>query len=533
MPFFMPQQQDQQQQGEVNFGALQGIQPQKSGVVAQGQAPAPDSGGGGGGGIGSLIKGLSSFISGMGGHGGGGAPQGSAPQTALPQVMHQQQSQQFQQQGQQLQQPGLIGQARQQQGIVPQQGMGQQGIMQQQGVQNQQGRMGTMLQQNMAVPDSLKMSPAYQASAKAWQSAQASGISKSPYMTVVDFSQPATAKRLNVINMQTGQVALSTQVTQGSGPHGQGGFSNNPGSHQSSLGTYLTGAPYQGSHGPSMRVQGLDKGINDNAASRDIVVHPADYASSGGRSWGCFGVPPQDAQKFAQLTAGGSIIHAYAPDSATSHPKANNFINNPAMGQQVLSTPGNNPFRPQQQNVIQSQDQRQSSGGGQGNFATTQPNIANTNQQQSNQQNQNMSSQLTLDTIKKFEQFNSKPAWDVNAYRAGWGSDQYTSADGSVHKVVHGQNVSQEDADRDLNRRAQQFENASAHQVGAGWQQLSPGTQSALTSLAYNHGSLPPSVVRAAKSGDPTAIAKSITDLSGWNGGSLASRRRHEAAMVQ
>lgn len=142
------------------------------------------------------------------------------------------------------------------------------------------------------------------------------------------------------------------------------------------------------------------------------------------------------------------------------------------------------------------------------------------------------SPQQAVSTIAKYEQYDHTAKWDVNAFRAGYGSDTVTMADGSVHKITQGMNVSPEDAMRDLTRRTNEFATNSAKQVGDGWSKLSPGTQTALTSLAYNHGSLPSSVVEAARSGDPSKIAKSITDLSGWNKGTLADRRRSEAKMV-
>lgn len=146
---------------------------------------------------------------------------------------------------------------------------------------------------------------------------------------------------------------------------------------------------------------------------------------------------------------------------------------------------------------------------------------------------QNMSSQQTLDTIKQFEGYDKTAKWDVNAYRAGYGSDTVTRPDGSVTKVTPGMQVSQEDADRDLARRTQEFETTATHQVGQqNWSKLSPGAQSALTSVAYNYGSLPKSVVQAVQTGSPSVIAGAVRALGGANGGVNRQRRNQEASMI-
>lgn len=154
-------------------------------------------------------------------------------------------------------------------------------------------------------------------------------------------------------------------------------------------------------------------------------------------------------------------------------------------------------------------------------------------------QQNNMSSPLTINTIKQFEGMEnfkdgvSHARWDVNAYRVGHGSDTYTTADGKVHKVTAGTTVTQEDADRDLARRAQEFENTATHQVGQdNWNQLSPSAQAALTSVAYNYGSLPKSVVAAVKTGSPSVIAGAVRALGGANNGVNRQRRNQEASMI-
>lgn len=141
-------------------------------------------------------------------------------------------------------------------------------------------------------------------------------------LTIVDFSHPSCDKRVWVINLNTSRVLLNTYTTQGkrSGVYYATQFSNQPGSDESSLGVYETLSPYGGKHGLSMRLRGLESGVNTNAYNRAIVVHPAWYATPNyvaqnhrtGRSWGCFGLDPSLTDKFIALTQNGSIIFAYA-----------------------------------------------------------------------------------------------------------------------------------------------------------------------------------------------------------------------------
>lgn len=359
---------------------------------------------------------------------------------------------------------------------------------------NGQNRLDQLVNKAMPAPKELLSSPAYQTSLAAYQNAQQHGIAKSPYLTVVDFSQPATSKRLWVVDPRNGSVLLNTQVAQG-----KEGFSNTPGSHQSSLGTFVTGASYEGHNGRSLRIQGLDKGINDNAASRDIVVHGSQYADKGGRSFGCFAVPTKDAQKLIDLTQGGSVIHAYAPGQPGSDPRQPNFITNPDLGKQVLANPNNNPFRPQQ-----------------GSSMST------------------VSAATPL--IKHFEGFSDKPYWDVNAYRVGYGSDTITKPDGTVVKVQPGMSISQADAERDLQRRIPEFERRGIKDVGeSNWNRLPEPAKAALTSVIYNYGSLSKlsGVKDAVKSGDLNKISDEVRKLGTHNNGVNKSRREWEAEIIK
>lgn len=139
----------------------------------------------------------------------------------------------------------------------------------------------------------------------------------------------------------------------------------------------------------------------------------------------------------------------------------------------------------------------------------------------------------TAAVLRQFEGYRSSPYWDVNAYRVGYGSDTITRADGTVVPVREGMTVTREDAERDLNRRVKEFEATAIGQVGPdAWAKLAPNARSALTSVTYNYGSLPNSVVAAVKGGDVAAIAASVADLQTHNDGINRDRRLKEAAMI-
>ena len=135
------------------------------------------------------------------------------------------------------------------------------------------------------------------------------------------------------------------------------------------------------------------------------------------------------------------------------------------------------------------------------------------------------------------EGFRETPYWDVNAYRAGYGSDTYTLADGTVKRVQQGVNITRADADRDIDRRiSTEFMPEARRAVGPDiWDNLPAAAQAALTSIAYNYGSVPERVTRVAKStnGNIEAIAGAVEGLKGDDKGINAGRRQHEADMIR
>lgn len=135
--------------------------------------------------------------------------------------------------------------------------------------------------------------------------------------------------------------------------------------------------------------------------------------------------------------------------------------------------------------------------------------------------------------IRQFEGFRETPYWDVNAFRAGFGSDTVTLADGTIQKITEGMRVSVADANRDLARRiADEFMPIARTAVGADrFGSFTAQQQAALTSIAYNYGEIPDRIVEALRTGTNEDIANAIRGLAGDNGGINRGRRFQEAAL--
>lgn len=165
----------------------------------------------------------------------------------------------------------------------------------------------TQVQDSYSIPDTAALKGAYSIFVKT------RGISSSPYVILVDFTQPSSSKRLYLINESTGEIVLNSYVTHGrnSGDEYATSFSNQIGSLKSSRGVMITNGMFYGRHGEAIRLRGLERGINDNVGIRAIEIHAAGYAETGGRSWGCFGVPPEAMSQLLRLTGSGVILYAY------------------------------------------------------------------------------------------------------------------------------------------------------------------------------------------------------------------------------
>lgn len=143
-------------------------------------------------------------------------------------------------------------------------------------------------------------------------------------ISVLDFSQPSNRKRFYLINLDTREVIYQDYVAHGrnTGNLMAENFSNIPHSNQSSLGFYKTAETYHGKHGLSLKLDGLEKGINDKARQRAIVIHAAKYAEASfikkygrlGRSFGCPALPAQNYDEIIELIKGGTLLFIYFPE---------------------------------------------------------------------------------------------------------------------------------------------------------------------------------------------------------------------------
>ncbi len=144
------------------------------------------------------------------------------------------------------------------------------------------------------------------------------------HLAVIDYSLPSTQPRLWIFDVASARLLFQELVAHGrnSGAAEAEHFSNRDGSKMSSLGLYQTTETYYGSNGYSLRLRGLDKGFNDNALSRAIVMHGAAYVSEAiagrlgrlGRSWGCPAVRQEVARTVIDTLKGGALLFAYYPD---------------------------------------------------------------------------------------------------------------------------------------------------------------------------------------------------------------------------
>lgn len=153
---------------------------------------------------------------------------------------------------------------------------------------------------------------------------QSGAVAAPSTLTVIDYSKPSAERRLWVFDLQSHALLYEELVAhgKGSGDNFARAFSNNPESHQSSLGLFETRDTYSGKNGYSLRLKGLDTGFNDRALERAIVMHGAPYVSEQavkslgrlGRSWGCPALRPAVAHEVIDRIRGNGLLFAYYPD---------------------------------------------------------------------------------------------------------------------------------------------------------------------------------------------------------------------------
>ncbi len=145
-------------------------------------------------------------------------------------------------------------------------------------------------------------------------------------LAVIDYSLPSTARRLWVFDVEAGKLLHHELVAhgRGSGDNYATSFSNKDGSHQTSLGLFRTAETYIGGNGYSLRLDGMDPGLNDNARARAIVMHgawyvdPATAAKQGrlGRSYGCPALRQQVARVVIDELKQRNLLFSYADNAA-------------------------------------------------------------------------------------------------------------------------------------------------------------------------------------------------------------------------
>lgn len=154
------------------------------------------------------------------------------------------------------------------------------------------------------------------------------GVIQKDILTLVDFSLSSNTKRLWVIDLSTNTILFNSLVAHGrnTGEEFASTFSNINSSFKSSLGFYATGEIYQGKHGASLRLDGLENGVNDNARERGVVMHGADYVSESfirdhkrlGRSQGCPALPVELTDEIIETIKGKSCLYIYHPSRTFS-----------------------------------------------------------------------------------------------------------------------------------------------------------------------------------------------------------------------
>jgi hypothetical protein len=150
-------------------------------------------------------------------------------------------------------------------------------------------------------------------------------------LTVIDYSRPSSQKRMWVYDLKTKNLLYEELVAhgQGSGGNVPDAFSNEPETHRTSLGLFSTDTTYVGKNGYSLRLDGLDAGLNDRARERAIVIHGAPYVSESfvkangrlGRSWGCPAIRPEIAREMIDRIKQGGLVFAYYPDQGLQKSK--------------------------------------------------------------------------------------------------------------------------------------------------------------------------------------------------------------------
>ncbi|MGL4534836.1 MAG: murein L,D-transpeptidase catalytic domain family protein [Fusobacteriaceae bacterium] len=147
---------------------------------------------------------------------------------------------------------------------------------------------------------------------------------KNDLIVIIDYTKLSTKERFYVLDLKNQKILFESLVSHGknSGKNMTLSFSNNPNSYKTSLGFFVTGNTYYGDYGYSLRLKGLEEGINSNAESRNIVIHGADYVSKKfilqhgflGRTLGCPALPLELNSKIIEIIKNGTVLYVVGSD---------------------------------------------------------------------------------------------------------------------------------------------------------------------------------------------------------------------------
>jgi len=191
---------------------------------------------------------------------------------------------------------------------------------------------------------------ALRAALAAWDDLKSRGEVSRPLLTVIDYGLPSTTKRMWVFDLASRRLLFHELVAHGrnSGGNLTESFSNEVGSLMTSLGAFVTGAAYTGRNGYSLRLRGMEPGINDQAEARAIVVHGAPYVGEEvarelgrlGRSYGCPAVRPAIARLLIDELEDRTLLYAWHPSMDEAAPSDGFASTIAGVGANTLSPQG-------------------------------------------------------------------------------------------------------------------------------------------------------------------------------------------------
>jgi len=182
----------------------------------------------------------------------------------------------------------------------------------------------TLVYDEMDLEDSGLSRKAFESAWTGYYKLKKKGLLRNTHiLSICDFSQSSSNQRLYVIDTRNHRLLYRTYVAHGinSGSAYASSFSNRMESCKSSIGFYITSTTYNGANGLSLRIDGLDKGFNDNARKRAIVIHGAGYVSRRilqkygvmGTTFGCPAIPTEMTSQIIPVVKNGSCFFIYYP----------------------------------------------------------------------------------------------------------------------------------------------------------------------------------------------------------------------------